>query len=86
MEHANVAKQMITFQKSLFENSFKAVCMVMDQTEQMMEGFLGNLAWVPEDGKKSITDAITFYKKARDSYKKAVDDGFEKMEELFIQK
>jgi hypothetical protein len=86
MEVSNMSKQMINFQKSLFENSFNAMNMVQDQTEKMINNFLIQLPWVNDEGKKAINNSIDFYKKARTDFKKAVDDGFSKMEELFAQK
>jgi len=85
IEPGKIGKQMITFQKSLFENSFNAMNMVQDQTEKMVNNFLTQLPWVTEDGKKTIETSIEFYRKARTDFKKAVDDGFAKMEEMFIQ-
>ncbi len=85
MEAGKIGKQIITFQKALFENSFNAMNMVQDQTEKMVNNFLTQLPWVTEDGKKTIETSIEFYRKARTDFKKAVDDGFAKMEELFIQ-
>jgi predicted nucleic-acid-binding protein len=86
MEQGKMAKQMITFQKTLFENAFNAMSMVQDQTEKITNDFLTQIPWVSEDGKKAITNAIEFYKKAREDFKKAVDDGFEKTEEIFAHK
>jgi len=86
MEPGKIAKQMITFQKTLFENSFNAMVMIQEQTEKMTETFLERLPWLPEEGKKAVADSIGFYKKARVDFRKSVDNGFEKLEELFIEK
>jgi len=86
MEPGKIAKQMITFQKTLFENSFNAMVMIQDQTEKMTETFLERLPWLPEDGKKTVKESIGFYRKAREDFRKSVDDGFNKLEELFIEK
>ncbi len=83
MEPGKIAKQMILFQKTLFENNFAAMNAVQDQTEKIFNTFMDQLPWVPEEGKKAVNDSVKFYKKAREDYKKAVDDGFAKMEELF---
>ncbi len=86
METGKIAKQTIAFQKTLFENTFGAMSMVQDQTEKMADTFLGQLPYDTEEGKKTMTDAVKMYKDARDNFKKAVDDGFAKMEEIFVQK
>ncbi len=86
MELGRMAKQMITFQQSLFENAFNAMCTVQDQTEKMTGSFLNQLPWIPEDGKKAVSTAIETYKKARGEFKKAVDDGYTKLDDLFAGK
>jgi polyhydroxyalkanoate synthesis regulator phasin len=86
MEPAGIAKQTINFQKTLFENTFNAMKMVQEQTEKMMDTFLSQMSWVPDEGKKAISDSVEFYKKAREDFKKAVDDGFAKMEDMLVQK
>ncbi|MDM8525388.1 hypothetical protein QUF80_18635 [Desulfococcaceae bacterium HSG8] len=86
METGKIANQMISFQKNLFENAFNAMSTVQDQTEKMVNNFLTQLPWVNEDGKKAIEGSVDFYKKARGDFKKAVDEGFSKMEDLFSQK
>ncbi|WP_207683362.1 hypothetical protein [Desulfonema magnum] len=78
-----MTKQIITFQRTAFENAFNAVSTVQDQTEKMTGDFLTQLPWVNEEGKKVISNSTEFYKKARTNFKNAVDDGFAKMEELF---
>jgi endo-alpha-1,4-polygalactosaminidase (GH114 family) len=86
METKRMAKQMITFQRSLFENSYHAMNMVVDQTENMAKSLMDQLPMVPQENKKAMEDALGFYKKAREDFKKAVEDGFAKMEELFAAK
>ncbi len=86
MEPKKMAKQMISFQRSLFENSYHAMNMVVEQTENMAKSLMDQMPIVPQENKKALEDALNFYKKARDDFKKAVDDGFAKMEELFAAK
>ena len=86
MEPGKIANQTISFQKTLFENTFNAMVMIQDQTEKMISVFLTQLPWVPEEGKSAIGDSVKMYKEARDNFKKAVDDGFTKMDGMFVQK
>lgn len=86
MEMQKMAKQMISFQRSLFENSYHAMNMVFEQTEKMIGSFIKQMPMIPEENKKGMDEAFNFYKKSRDDFKKAVDDGFTKMEETFIPK
>ncbi len=86
MESTKMAQQMIEFQKTLFENSFTAISMILDQTEQMANSFLGQMPWITEDGRKTINESISFYKKARENFKAAVDEGFTRMDKIFTEK
>ncbi|MCP4350456.1 MAG: hypothetical protein GY795_33725 [Desulfobacterales bacterium] len=86
METEKIANQMISFQKTLFDSSFNAVKMAQDQTEKMTNSFMDKLSWIPEDGKKAVNDSADLYKKARDDFKKSVDDGFVKLEDMFVNK
>lgn len=62
------------------------MCAVQDQTEQMTDTMLKQMNWLPDEAKKSIRDAVDMYRKARESYKKSVDEGFDRMEEMFSAK
>lgn len=86
MEMQKMGKQMINFQKSLFENTYHAMNMVFEQTENMVNSFIKQMPMVPEESKKAMDDVLGFYKKSRDDFKKAVDESFTKMEEIFIPK
>jgi hypothetical protein len=82
MEAKNFTKQALGFQKTILENSFNAMIMVQDQTEKTVNSYLDQLPWVTADGKKSMQSSIDMAKKVRDDFKKSVDDGFSKIEEL----
>jgi hypothetical protein len=86
METTKMANQIIGFQKTLFESAFSAMCAVQEQTEKIANGFLEQMSWVPEDGKKNIKEAMDLYKEARTNFKKAVDEGFEQLEKLLAGK
>ena len=86
MEQAKIAKQMIGFQKTVFDNSFNALAVVQDQTESMVNNFMGQFPWVTDDGKKQMDETYSYIKKARNDFKKAVDDGYALFEKLLDQK
>ncbi|MBI9089496.1 MAG: hypothetical protein JEZ12_09770 [Desulfobacterium sp.] len=83
METTKLAKQMVGFQKSVFDNSFNAMCIVQEQTETMMTSFLTQLPWITADGKKTMDTSLAFSKKARTDIKKTMDDGYKNMDNLF---
>lgn len=80
MDHKQIAKQMIQFNKSAFDNSFKAMSLVSDQNEKMLEAFLGQANWLPEEGRKALKEWTMSYKQGCDTFKKQVDENYEKVE------
>lgn len=86
METTALAKQMVGFQKTIFENSFSAMVIAQDQTEKMVNSYLDQLPWVTAEGKKSLLDSVEIAKKARDDFKKAMDDGYAKFDEMLEAK
>lgn len=86
METIKLVRQSLLFQKTVFENSFNAMVLTQDLTEKMVMPYLDQLPWVTEDGKKSLADTIDLVKKAREDFKKAVNDGYKKFEELLENK
>lgn len=86
METARFAKQTLVFQKTLFENTFNAMAMIQDQTEIVVSSYLDQLPWVSEDAKKSLQNSVDLAKKSRTEFKKAVEDGYRKFEELLEER
>ncbi|BBO84153.1 hypothetical protein [Desulfosarcina ovata] len=83
MDQKQVFKQMVTFNKSAFNNAYNAMIMVQDQTEAMANTILSQATWLPEEGKKAVQEWVGAFKKGRETYKQSVDDGFKKIEEFF---
>jgi hypothetical protein len=83
MESTKIAKQMIDFQKTTFDNSFSAMVMLQEQTERMANTLLDQATWMPEEGKKVVNDWVKAYKKGREDFKKVVDDNFKMVETFF---
>jgi hypothetical protein len=77
---------MITFQKTFFESAYETTCRLQNQAEEMNEMLFEKMPLMPEQGRKMIDESVAMGKKARDSYKKAVDDGFVRLEALFNTK
>jgi hypothetical protein len=86
MEQKQIAKEMIDFNKTAFDNSFEAMTVLQDQTEKMVTAFIEQTTFFPEDGKKLITDWINTYKKGRSEFKNSADESFKKVESFFTDK
>ncbi len=82
MEYHEMYKQMITFNKTAFDNSYNALVTLQEQTEKMVNGFLQQATWLPEEGKKVTLDWIQAYKKACEDFKKTVDENFKRVEDF----
>lgn len=86
MDNTAIAKQMIGFQKAVFNNSFNAMILVQDQTERMVNTFMGQAPWMTEENRSQMGKTFEQTKKAREDFKKAVDERFERFEAMFDQK
>ncbi|MCK8602873.1 hypothetical protein [Desulfoferrobacter suflitae] len=83
MEPMKMTKQMIDFNKSSFDNTFNALSMLQEQYERMINSFLDQAAWLPEEGKKVLNEWLDSYKKGRETFKETVDTSFQKVEDYF---
>jgi hypothetical protein len=86
MDTTQTVKQTLDFQKTIFSNSFNAMVTAQDQTEKMLNSYFEQLPWVNEENKKPIDASIEMGKKTRDEFKKAVDEGYAKFEEILVTK
>ncbi len=83
MDQLRLTKQMIEFNKTTFDNTFNAMVLLQEQTEKMVGAFMEQATWIPNDGKKALSDWVESLKKGRGEFKKAVDEGFTKVESFF---
>ena len=83
MDPKQVAKQMIAFNKAAFDNNFKTMTALYEQTERMISKFWEKSPMFPEEGKKVISEWLKTYKSGCENFKKTVDENFKKVEEYF---
>jgi hypothetical protein len=83
MDPKQIAKQMIQFNKTAFDNTFNAMTVLQEQTEKMMGMYLDQAPLLPAEGKKAINEWLKAYKKGREDFKTAVDDNYKKVEDFF---
>ena len=65
MDSSKIAKQMIDFQKTTFDNTFNAMVLLQEQAESMASTALDQATWMPEEGRTAINDWLKAYKKGR---------------------
>ncbi|OQY58329.1 MAG: hypothetical protein B6245_12450 [Desulfobacteraceae bacterium 4572_88] len=85
MDQKALFKQMIDFQKTTFDNSFKAMSTLQEQGEKMVNMFLEQATWLPEEGKGAINNWISAYTKGREDFKDAVESNFDKVQKYFSE-
>jgi len=85
MEPHKMIKQMVEFQKTTFDNSFSALAMLQDQTEKVVESFVGQATWLPKEGRDAIDNWLNAYKTGRGEFKKTVDENFQKVIEMLTK-
>jgi len=83
MDQKQVFKQMSDFNKAAFDNSFNAVVMLQGQAESLSNTLLTQATWLPEEGKKAIDEWVKTYKTGRETFKKSVDESYNKIEDFF---
>ncbi|MFZ0929543.1 MAG: hypothetical protein WAN11_13135 [Syntrophobacteraceae bacterium] len=83
MNQFTFAKQMLDFNRTTFENTYGAVCMLQEQSEKIINSFMEQATWIPSEGKKAMADMSAMCKKSCSEFKKAVDENFVKAEALF---
>lgn len=83
MENKVIAKQIIDFHKSTFDNTFNSLSILQQQTEKMVQTFVQQATWLPAEGKAAINEWVTIYNKGRNGFKEAADNNYKKVEEYF---
>jgi putative IMPACT (imprinted ancient) family translation regulator len=82
MDPKQMGKQMVEFNKVMFNNYFSAICVLQDQTEKAFEQMMAQSPMFPQEVKAAITNWFGTYKQGRDNFKTFAEDNFKKMEEL----
>ncbi|MBM4293657.1 MAG: hypothetical protein FJ126_01975 [Deltaproteobacteria bacterium] len=85
MDPKKMAKQMIDFYKTTFDNSFTAVMMLQEQMERMASMYWGQMVNLPEEAKKGLAEWTKSYKKSCEEFKKVVDDSFKKLDAILAE-
>jgi hypothetical protein len=73
-----MCKQMLEFNKTITDNSFKLMFTCQEQNEKMMDGFMDRSSWIPEEGKQLTKELYERYKKGCADFQKTTDDYFKR--------
>ena len=85
MNQSDFIKQAIDFNQTSFDSAFDATVMFQNQFEKVATSMLEQASWIPEEGRKAIDNYVDAYKSGRDQFKKYVDEGFKKAEEILVK-
>ena len=80
MEKKQAFKQMMEFNKTAFDYTFNAMTVLQEQTEKMINLSLEQATMLPQEGKKALAEWLKACRQGGETFKKAVDNGFQKME------
>lgn len=83
MEPNAMLKQMLAFNKTAYDNTFNAMLTIQEQNSKMVDTFLEQASWMPDEGKKLIRNWVNTYKKGCEDFKQAADENYKKVEEFF---
>jgi hypothetical protein len=82
MDQKKMGKQILDFYKTTFDNSYNAMMMLQEQMDRLGAMYWGQMVNAPEEAKKGLAEWTKSYKKNCQDFKKAVDEGFQKLESL----
>jgi hypothetical protein len=85
MDQKQIARQMIEFNKTAFDNAFNTMMVLQDQSEKLIFRFLEKAPWFPEEGKKAINEWVSACKKGRDDFKTTVNESYKKVTDYFAK-
>jgi hypothetical protein len=86
MDPKQIARQIVEFNKTAFDNSYTAISIMQDQMEKLVNIYFEQATWFPAEGKKLIQDWIAACKQGRDQYKRSAEEHFQKVEDFFAGK
>jgi len=82
MDQKQIVKQMVDIQRISFSNGFDAIVRMQDQAEKMANSMMAQATWMPAESRGAVNEWVKIYKKGRDDFKKAVEDGYKSMEDF----
>ncbi len=83
MEQKNIVKQMIQYNKTVFDTTFNSMAMLQDQMEKTTSMFLEQASWLPAEGMKVVEEWLKAYRKGRENFMSTADESFKKVEKFF---
>jgi len=80
MNNKEMVKQAIDFHKKSFENCFSMMVTIQGQAEKLMKTFVDQAPGISDEGRKVMNQWKDACKKGIDDFKKAIDEGYARIE------
>ena len=61
MDSAKIAKQMIDFQKTTFDNMYNSMVMLQDHTEKLANTLFEQATWIPEESSRIVNQCLQLH-------------------------
>lgn len=78
-----LALTVIDFQKTTFDNTFKLLQQLQEQSEKMVQELVKHAAWMPPEGKALVDEWVRTLRGGRSEFKKSVDKSFDLITDYF---
>ena len=75
-------EQFLKLMRSSFDATFENVVKIQTMNEKMLKDMIAKGKELQTDGVKAVDEFIANANKGRDEYKKAVEEGFKKVEQM----
>ncbi|MDA8307998.1 MAG: hypothetical protein M0Z81_14375 [Deltaproteobacteria bacterium] len=82
MREETMGRQMIDLQRIGVDGMIDYAITLWNYTGSMFNWFLNQAGWIPEEGKKVITEWINTNRKGCETFKDAVDNGYSNLEKF----
>ena len=86
MHQKEILRQMISFNKTAFDNAFSVMTVLQEQMEKTFKMYLEQVPGFPAEGRKALEEWVAVYKKGCEDFRKNVEESFRKVEELFLER
>jgi hypothetical protein len=83
MNQDQLLKQMLDFNRTIFENTLNTITLLQEQVERVTNSCLERATWLPQAGKTVINEWTNACKEGRESFKSSMDESFKKAEAFF---
>ncbi len=83
MYRNETASQMLALKKFAFDSTCSVMVLFQEQAEKIMNLYLDQATFLPQEGKKLAAEWLKAAKTSRDYFKKMMDGGFKTIESYF---